>query len=70
MPQEIHTVKSKKNGKSYFLNSKTQMMRGGRKMQLFYFSADKREDTGIPLPQGYEVTESEKTGLPLLRKKK
>ena len=44
-------------GKTYYLHSRGK---------LFYFSKDKAD--GIDLPSGYKVVESEKTGLPMLKK--
>ena len=35
--------------------------------KLFYFS--KNEEDGIDLPDGYEVIENSRTGLPMLKKK-
>jgi hypothetical protein len=45
-------------GRTYYLHSK------GR---LFFFS--KSEEDSIDLPDGYNVVESERTGLPMLKKK-
>ncbi len=38
-----------------------------QKGTLFFFS--KKEEEGIDLPEGYEVVENERTGLPMLKKK-
>lgn len=46
------------NGKTYYLHSR------GR---LFFFSSKK--EGGIELPLGYKVIESERTKLPMLKKK-
>lgn len=53
-----YSHKSRKSGKTYYLHKK------GR---LFYFSADPKG--AIDMPPGYTVVESERTGLPLLKKK-
>ena len=45
-------------GKTYYLHSK------GR---LFYFS--KKPEEGIDLPEGFDVVENQKTGLPMLKRK-
>ena len=44
-------------GKTYYLHSRGK---------LFFFSKDPAG--GIDLPEGYKVVESEKTGLPMLKK--
>jgi hypothetical protein len=46
-------------GKKYFLHGK------GR---LFYFSGTQK-DNAIDLPEGYDVVENQRTGLPMLKKK-
>ena len=51
------SYRSRKSGKTYYLHKK------GR---LFYFSGDPKG--GIDMPGGYKVVESDRTGLPLLKK--
>jgi hypothetical protein len=63
-----YSVQSKKNGKTYFLHSRLQLLKGGREVTLYYFGGDAREGAIDALPVGYEVTENERTGLPMLRK--
>jgi hypothetical protein len=41
-------------------------LRGGRVQRIFFFSKD--PNGSIDKPEGYEVVESKKTGLPLLKK--
>lgn len=65
-----YSVKSKKSGKTYFLHSKEVELAGGRKQVIFYFAGEKGTNSLASLPAGYEVTENERTGLPMLRKKK
>lgn len=64
-----YSVKSKKSGKTYFLHSKDVELRSGRKQRIFFFSGDSKGSLD-GLPQGYEVMENARTGLPMLRKKK
>jgi hypothetical protein len=52
-----YSHRSKKSGKTYHLHKK------GR---LFYFSGDPKGS--IDMPSGYKVVESDRTGLPLLKK--
>lgn len=55
-------------GIKYYLNSKEITLRGsGKTQRIFYFSKDERP-TGVDLPSGYQVVESKKTGLPVLKK--
>ena len=64
------SVKSKKSGKTYFLHSKEVVLAGGRKQNIFYFAGEESSNALDKLPAGYEVIENERTGLPMLRKKK
>lgn len=64
------SVKSKKSGKTYFLNTKEVTLAGGRKQKIFYFAGVAGKEALNALPAGYEVFENARTGLPMLRKKK
>ena len=62
------TVVSKKSGKTYHLHHRRQKLRGGQEVTLYYFAGNPGEGALDALPAGYEVSENEKTGLPLLKK--
>lgn len=62
------SVNSKKSGKTYFLHSRLQKLRGGQEVTLYYFAGAAGEGAMDSLPAGYEVSENAKTGLPLLKK--
>ena len=59
---------SKKSGKTYFLHARLQELKGGRKVTLYYFAGVPGPDAIDALPEGYEVSENARTGLPLLKK--
>lgn len=63
-----YSVKSNKSGKTYFLHSRLQKLKGGQEVTLYYFGGEAKEGAIDALPVGYEVTENERTGLPMLRK--
>ena len=63
------SVQSKKSGKTYFLHQRLQELKGGQKVTLYYFAGEAKEGAIDALPEGYEVSENTKTGLPLLKKK-
>jgi hypothetical protein len=65
-----YNVKSNKSGKTYYLHSKDVKLAGGRNQLIFYFAGDIRDGSVDELPAGYEVMENQRTGLPMLRKKK
>jgi hypothetical protein len=62
------SVVSKKSGKTYILHSRNQQLKGGQHVMLYYFAGQAGEGAIDALPEGYEVSENTKTGLPLLKK--
>ena len=59
-----------RKGEKYFLNAKEVRLRNGRAQRIFYFSRDERHDTGLlHVPHGFEVSESQTSAMPVLRKK-
>jgi hypothetical protein len=63
------SVVSNKSGKTYFLHSRNQQLKGGQQVMLYYFAGEVGQGAMDALPEGYEVSENSKTGLPLLKKK-
>ncbi len=64
-----YSVKSKKSGKTYYLHTK-EVQLGKHKQRIYYFGGEQKSNAVDSLPEGYEVTENQRTGLPMLRKKK
>lgn len=64
------SVKSQKSGKTYFLHSKEVTLKGDRKQKIYYFAGEAKSNALNEMPAGYEVMENQRTGLPMLRKKK
>lgn len=64
------SVKSKKSGKTYYLHTKEVVLAGGRKQKIYYFAGVAESNALNEMPAGYELIENERTGLPMLRKKK
>lgn len=62
-----YSEQSKKTGETYYLHSKEVTLRGGRKQVIYYFGREAKENA-CDLPEGYEVMENSRTGLPMLRK--
>ena len=65
-----YSVKSKKSGKMYYLHTKEVELAKGRKQRIYYFAGTEGKEVLDALPEGYEVIENERTGLPMLRKKR
>lgn len=64
------TVVSQKSGKTYHLHSRLQKLKGGQEVTLYFFAGQPGEGAIDAVPDGYEVSENAKTGLPLLKKAK
>ena len=63
-----YSVKSKKSGKTYYLHSRDQLLKGGHRQTIYFFAAQAKDGAMNEVPSGYQVAENVKTGLPLLRK--
>lgn len=59
------------NGTKYYLHAKDVTLRGGSRLQrIYYFARETRGSDAIDqVPQGFEVVENKRTGLPVLRRK-
>jgi len=60
---------SKKSGKTYFLHSRVTVLKGGREQRIYFFAGDIKDGAIDKLPDGYMVSENDRTGLPILKKK-
>jgi len=56
-------------GTAYFLHAKDVTLKGDRKQRIFFFARDVRPGALDGVPDGYKVIETEKTGMPILKKK-
>lgn len=60
-----------KKGDTYYLHSKEVELRGGLKMRIYYFKKEVDDEFALDsLPEEREVIENERTGLPLVRRKR
>lgn len=57
-----------KDGVKYYLHSKEVQLRGAQKRTIYFFAREVRDGSLIEIPEGMEVIENERTGLPMLRK--
>ena len=57
-----------KKGATYYLHFKDVTLRGGRKQRIYFFARDVRSDSLDSVPAGYKVIETERTGMPVLKK--
>lgn len=57
-----------KKGSTYYLHGKVVQLKGGRSQQIYWFGKEVKANAINAVPAGYKVTESARTGLPLLKK--
>lgn len=56
-------------GDTYYLHGKKVTLKNGRVQQIYYFSRDVRPGESMDsVPAGYQVIETERTGMPVLKK--
>lgn len=62
-----YSYKNKK-GDTYYLHYKDVTLRGGRQQRIYFFARDVRSNALDAVPAGYKVVETERTGMPVLKK--
>jgi hypothetical protein len=55
-------------GVKYYLHTKEVSLKGGRIQKIFFFARDVRDGALDAVPAGYQVSETTKTGMPVLKK--
>jgi len=55
-------------GVEYFLHFRDVNLRGGRQQRIYFFARDVRANALDAVPAGYKVVETERTGMPVLKK--
>ena len=55
-------------GQTYYLHYRDVTLRGGRKQRIYFFARDVRSSSLDAVPAGYEVMETKRTGMPVLKK--
>lgn len=53
---------------TYYLHGKKVTLKNGRQQQIYYFARDVRPEALDAVPAGYEVMETKRTGMPVLKK--
>jgi len=56
-------------GVTYYLHFKDVTLKGGRNQRIYYFARDIRSGSLDEVPAGFKVIETERTGMPILKKK-
>jgi hypothetical protein len=55
-------------GVNYYLHFKDVNLKGGRTQRIYFFARDVRAGSLDSVPAGYKVIETERTGMPILKK--
>ena len=55
-------------GQTYYLHRKEVTLKNGRKQTIYFFARDIREGSLDAVPEGYQVVETQRTGMPVLKK--
>lgn len=55
-------------GQTYYLHSKDVTLKNGRRQTIYYFARDVRSGSLDSVPAGYKVMETQRTGMPVLKK--
>jgi len=55
-------------GVKYYLHFKDVNLKGGRIQRIYYFARDIRAGALDEVPAGFRVIETERTGMPILKK--
>ena len=56
-------------GTKYYLHFKDVNLKGGRTQRIYFFARDIRSGALDEVPADYKVIETERTGMPILKKK-
>jgi len=56
-------------GTEYYLHVRSRIVASGKQVDLYFFAKKLGKGAVAELPDGYKVIESERTGLPILKKK-
>lgn len=55
-------------GQTYNLHMKEVTLKNGRQQTIYFFARDVREGALDAVPAGYQVVETQRTGMPVLKK--
>jgi hypothetical protein len=55
-------------GQTYYLHKRDVTLKNGRVQTIYFFARDIRDGSIGAVPAGYEVVETKRTGMPVLRK--
>lgn len=57
-----------KKGQTYYLHTRQVKLKNGRVQTIYFFARDIRDGALSAVPAGYTVVETQRTGMPVLKK--
>ncbi len=57
-----------KKGQTYYLHTRDVTLKNGRVQTIYFFARDIRSGSLENVPAGYQVIETKRTGMPVLKK--
>lgn len=55
-------------GQTYYLHTREVTLKNGRVQRIYFFARDVRDGALESIPDGYQVVETERTGMPVLKR--
>ena len=55
-------------GQTYYLHTREVTLKNGRTQRIYFFARDVRDGSLEAVPEGYQVVETTRTGMPVLKK--
>lgn len=55
-------------GQTYYLHAKDVTLKNGRVQRIYFFARDVRPGALEEVPEGYEVMETKRTNMPVLKR--
>jgi hypothetical protein len=55
-------------GQTYYLHTKDVTLKNGRVQRIYFFARDVRDGSLPEVPAGYQVVETKRTNMPVLKK--
>jgi hypothetical protein len=55
-------------GQTYYLHTKEVTLKNGKIQRIYFFARDERPGSLSEVPKGYEVMETKRTNMPVLKK--
>lgn len=55
-------------GQTYYLHTRQVTLKNGRVQTIYFFARDVRDGALEAVPEGYQVVETERTGMPVLKR--